>query len=116
MPRGASRGLALIAAACLAGCGTILQPIGEGPAPYGGVRWDVDVIRAQWGTGPEESTSKSVRRRIVTYPLLILDLPLSLVADTLLFPYALFNQIGHWIDDQPLKVMAPKWLYAPGPF
>lgn len=108
--------LALLASALLAGCGTILQPSGKGPVPFGGVRWDVQAIMSQWDRGEGESTSKAVRRRCVVYPLLFLDVPLSLAADIVILPYTLFNQIGAWIDDESLPVNTPKGLRPPGPF
>jgi uncharacterized protein YceK len=105
-----------IAGALLAGCGTVLQPSGDGLALYGGVRWDVGAIRAQWGRGAGEGTGHAVRRKLVAWSLLGLDLPLSLVADTVLAPYTLVRQILCWIDDETIRITTPPGMYPPGPF
>src|SRR5690242_20075760 len=59
--------------ACCAGCGTVGNGMFGIPQPYGGVRSDIETVNAG-GT-----------------PCLVLDLPFSAVADTLLLPLQLPN-------------------------
>ena len=77
-PRLRSPLLPLLAAALFAsGCGTLGSWVVDRPSPYSGVRLDAWIlagrgVRAPWGG--------------ISIPLAVLDLPLSLVADSLLLP------------------------------
>lgn len=113
--RGCGAGVAL--AWALSGCGTILQPSkSHGAALYGGVRWDVSFLRAQYLDGKGESGAKAARRMVLVHALLLFDLPLCLVADTVLLPYTAVNEVLHWLRDDPVPVETPRSLYPPGPF
>ena len=69
----------LIAAVVISGCGTTFQGSGlYGPAIYGGVRCDVLSIAQE----PE-----------VAALILVVDLPFSFVADTVILPWSIYNEI-----------------------
>jgi len=74
-----SRAAAALALLLLAGCGTI-QDLVEEQRVYGGVRRDLE-FRSFPHFGPFGNDP--------TFLLLAIDLPLCLVADTLLLPYTL---------------------------
>jgi uncharacterized protein YceK len=63
----------------LAGCGTLLDAWNDSRI-YGGVRIDVETVA---GIGPADHVEASIPLRVLS----VLDLPLSLVADTLILPY-----------------------------
>ena len=66
-------------ALCASGCGTTLQASGlYGPAIYGGVRCDILSIAQE----PE-----------VAALILVVDLPFSFVADTVILPWSIYNEI-----------------------
>lgn len=78
--------LGILAVALLAGCSTLSETFDDrprcGPHPYCGTSTDIEVIKAATDENP------GVFR--VLAPLALIDLPFSLVADTLFLPYTLF--------------------------
>ncbi len=76
------RSLAILTAAVvISGCGTVLQiDDGHGPAIYGGIRFDVRSI----------TKDKDVGIAL----MMAVDLPFSLVADTVILPWSVYNEIS----------------------
>ena len=70
--------ITLIFAAAVSGCGTIMDATYDGPRIYGGIRWDCE---------PED---KAHSTRVV---FRILDLPFSLIFDTLMLPVSLIRAL-----------------------
>ena len=69
-----------MAAVVISGCGTTLQGgCLSGPAIYGGIRCDVKSIAQADDAGE--------------VLLMLTDLPLSLVADTVILPWSIYNEI-----------------------
>ena len=69
----------LIAAVAISGCGTTFQGCGLfGPAIYGGVRCDILSIAQE----PELAAL-----------ILVVDLPFSFLADTVILPWSIYNEI-----------------------
>ncbi|MEK1941066.1 MAG: YceK/YidQ family lipoprotein [Pseudomonas sp.] len=72
----------------LSGCSTMAETFDDsarcGPRPYCGSATDIEVISA---LGEENAGVFQVLA-----PLALIDLPFSVVADTLFLPYTLFNQ------------------------
>jgi len=100
-PRVFLRGVRLVIASlvlfvALPACGSISQ-FGShnekaGPAIYGGVRIDLRSLWqyfAQYDTVVGDDTAA-----FLGLPLILLDLPLSFVADTVLLPWSLYNEIA----------------------
>ncbi len=83
------QGLVIAAAlALMAGCSTMAETFDDsarcGPRPYCGSATDIEVISA---LGDESAGAFQVLA-----PLALIDLPFSVVADTLFLPYTAFNQ------------------------
>jgi WD40 repeat protein len=80
--------LLLAAAIALQGCGTIVAVSVSGKKydSYMGVKIEV--------VGPAYAASTSSIAWLLLYPLVIVDLPLSFLADTILLPYAISNEPG----------------------
>ncbi|AXA52920.1 YceK/YidQ family lipoprotein [Pseudomonas thivervalensis] len=78
--------LSMLAVVLLAGCSTLSETFDDrprcGPHPYCGSSTDIEVIKAA------TDENAGVFRALV--PLALIDLPFSLVADTLFLPYTLF--------------------------
>ncbi|WP_431081232.1 YceK/YidQ family lipoprotein [Pseudomonas thivervalensis] len=78
--------LSMLAVVLLAGCSTLSEIFDDrprcGPHPYCGSSTDIEVIKAA------TDENAGVFRALV--PLALIDLPFSLVADTLFLPYTLF--------------------------
>jgi uncharacterized protein YceK len=76
----------MLTVALLTGCSTLAETFDDRPRcgvhPYCGVSTDIEVIKA----ATEENAG--IFRALV--PLAVIDLPFSLVADTLLLPYTAF--------------------------
>ncbi len=76
-----------IALAMLAGCSTVSETFGDGKHcgihPYCGSAVDLMVIRG--------ATEENAGVMVVLAPIAIIDLPFSLVADTLVLPYTLLH-------------------------
>ncbi|AHL33259.1 hypothetical protein CD58_10300 [Pseudomonas brassicacearum] len=74
------------AVALLAGCSTLSETFDDrprcGPHPYCGASTDIEVIKAA------TDENAGIFRALV--PLAVIDLPFSLVADTLFLPYTAF--------------------------
>ena len=68
----------------LSGCATSLGLItkGDKAKPYFGTQFNAHIL-----ANPEQLTAKSPVLLWIGYPAALLDLPLSLVADTLVLPY-----------------------------
>ncbi|MCP2073152.1 UNVERIFIED_ORG: uncharacterized protein YceK [Pseudomonas lini] len=71
----------------LGGCATANETFGNGQLcglhPYCGAATDIEVIKA--------TTAESAGALRVLAPLAIIDLPFSIVADTLILPYTIFH-------------------------
>jgi uncharacterized protein YceK len=83
--------LSMVAVFLLGGCGTVsnlsLPPQMEGRQPYGGVRQDIGLVRqnaadAKQATATSESVGDGVEALLAA-----VDVPLSVVGDTLALPY-----------------------------
>ncbi len=79
------------------GCGTfttlkLAQENGKVEPIYGGVRTDINCIV---GVKPKPCPGEWALVDWIAKPCSIVDLPLSLVADTLTLPYAIFWTINH---------------------
>ncbi|MBU6957205.1 YceK/YidQ family lipoprotein [Pseudomonas sp. CVAP len=76
-----------LAVALLAGCSTFSETFGDRPRcgahPYCGSSTDIELIKAT------TDESAGVLRALV--PLAVIDLPFSMVADTLFLPYTAFH-------------------------
>jgi len=76
----------MLAVALLAGCSTLAETYDDRPRcgvhPYCGASTDIEVIKAA------TDENAGIFRALV--PLAVIDLPFSLVADTLLLPYTAF--------------------------
>ncbi len=81
----------LIAAVAISGCGTLFQGHEDsGPAIYGGIRFDVQSI--------------AQAEDAVDVLLMLTDLPFSLVADTVILPWSVYNEIDKGgIDTKSLR-------------
>jgi uncharacterized protein YceK len=94
----ASSGLRCLVLCLLSSCGTIQvrAPWRGTPPPYSGVKYDLSglsqvphcVATAPWTTG--------VGALIITSPAVLVDLPLSLVADTFFLLWDLGSESGGW--------------------
>ncbi|MBI3856077.1 MAG: YceK/YidQ family lipoprotein [Planctomycetes bacterium] len=78
--RAALRPFLLAGALLLGGCGTFAN-LGDQPQIYGGLRYD---IKDLGNTGPCSTALISC-----------VDVPFSLVLDTVLLPVTLFSELGH---------------------
>ncbi|MNP40935.1 hypothetical protein D3C76_1346080 [compost metagenome] len=80
--------LGILAVVLLAGCSTLSETFDDrprcGPHPYCGSATDIEVIKAA------TDENAGVLRALV--PLALIDLPFSLVADTLILPYTVFAE------------------------
>ena len=86
---------AALAAALLSGCGTIFNFASGDPELYGGVQNDLTFIQKPKETGPGVGSGKAA------FLLLPVELTLSLVADTLTLPLAVYlRQRDYAVDDQ----------------
>ena len=78
--------LGTLAVMLLTGCSTLSETFGDrpmcGPHPYCGTSTDVELIKAA------TDDSAGILRALV--PVAVIDLPFSLVADTLFLPYTAF--------------------------
>ena len=94
----ASSGLRCLVLWLLSSCGTtqVRDPWRGTPPPYSGVKYDLSglsqvphcVATAPWTSG--------VGALIITSPAVLVDLPLSFVADTFLLPWDWSSQPGGW--------------------
>ncbi|MBT2337627.1 MULTISPECIES: YceK/YidQ family lipoprotein [Pseudomonas] len=79
--------IAVSAFALLTGCSTLAETFDDrprcGPHPYCGASTDIEVMKA--------ATEDNAGVFRVLAPLAMIDLPFSLVADTLFLPYTAFN-------------------------
>jgi uncharacterized protein YceK len=92
-----ARRLAFSLLLCASGCGTVtaLSEPGPGYGRYEGVLFDVFY--------PVFAASRGSAAWLLLYPLALVDLPLSFVADTLLLPYVAYRE-GH----PPERTAAPE--------
>ena len=98
-----TRFLPLVLLVACTGCGTVVNlvtPVQEGKV-YGGVKTDVDLIQKLFdgstaSTGPLASPSQGVGSlfAVACVVLPFMDLPLSLLGDTLTLP------LTRWLDDR----------------
>ena len=82
-----SKVLALASALALTGCGTyasLEHPNANNPLVFGGIRTNIDVIEH----GPSHNGWLSQQRLYNPY----VDLPLSAIADTFMFPYVVLTR------------------------
>jgi len=96
-------------AGLLAGCGTLAQfGQADGPAAFGGFRTDVKSIYQTPGE------TESFAEAATWLAALVLDLPFSLVADTLVLPYSVFNEIrcGGATVDSWWEMLFANWRVA----
>jgi uncharacterized protein YceK len=83
------RKLLLLAALACAGCGTTVNLATRENRVYGGVRNDIDAIEGLFEGAPAADTHLDAASMLVVVAVAFLpalDLPLSLVADTLTLP------------------------------
>lgn len=84
--------LGALAAALLAGCSTLSETFDDhprcGPHPYCGTSSDVELIKAA------TDEDAGILRALV--PVAVIDLPFSIVADTLFLPYTAFTPGSAW--------------------
>lgn len=88
---------AMVILASLLGCGTIGNMDHE-RTPYGGVAADVN--HAINGQGLVED--------IITVPLAVMDIPFSMVGDTITLPVTSFSSYAKWRETRPRKTYVPK--------
>jgi uncharacterized protein YceK len=89
-------GFAVLAAVCQGGCGTILNFAKGDPDIYGGVQKDIQFIQTPRAGGGGVGVNPS--SLVLLVPV---DACLSLVADTLTLPLAVYlRQNGHASDDK----------------
>ena len=101
-------GLAVLA---LSGCGTaantvFLNELEGGKRAYGGVRTDWEILRERGESGKRESVSAPVWAAI--------DMPFSLVADTITLPYIAAYNVGLFGREDTTNPSAGKpsnWLH-----
>lgn len=100
-----------------AGCGTVANlvksPSEDGGRPFGGVRQDVMCIKqAANGESAVKTRPKSEAEHYPRVAILLFcsaDLPLSLVADVVLWPYmAVYNYINQPIPTPPVTQVLPE--------
>jgi uncharacterized protein YceK len=94
----ASSGLQCLVLCLLSSCGTsqVRDPWRGTPPPYSGVRYDLSglsqvphcVATAPWTSG--------LGALVITSPAVLVDLPLSFVADTILLPWDLRSPSDGW--------------------
>jgi uncharacterized protein YceK len=76
-----------LAVVMLAGCSTFSETFGDRPScgahPYCGSSTDIELIKA--------ATDESAGALRALVPLAVIDLPFSMVADTLFLPYTAFH-------------------------
>jgi uncharacterized protein YceK len=82
------------------GCGTFSQlTSGKGLAIYGGLRVDCSLVGQGWDLiqpSMSESGGWAAREKppmAVLWPVMLLDVPFSLAADTILLPFSLLNEL-----------------------
>jgi uncharacterized protein YceK len=96
--------LAAVAAAALAGCGTTLNLDGE-PRIYGGVMQDFQVAKEKLAqvANPSESgkPASSPVWNLTSSALALVDMPLSLLADTLTLPLTIPAALDARDDPDP---------------
>mgnify|MGYP002136465221 CR=1 FL=1 len=75
-----------VVALTLSGCATTISVIGktDKAMPYAGVRFDGHIV-----ANPQELYARHPALLWVGWPLALIDLPLSAVADTVVLPYML---------------------------
>jgi uncharacterized protein YceK len=78
-----TRVAAIAAMAAQIGCASLINSFGEDRHPYAGVRVDAHIIGAPFDASHEAISSVN----LFQWPFAFVDLPLSLVMDTLLLPY-----------------------------
>ncbi len=93
----------LMLAMALCGCGTLFQGHEDsGPAIYGGIRFDVQSI--------------AQAEDAVDVLLMLMDLPFSLVADTVILPWSIYNEIDKGgIDTRSFQQMGYRSGCLPPP-
>jgi uncharacterized protein YceK len=99
MCRRALTGLAAVAAAALAGCGTTLNLDGESRV-YGGVVQDFQIAKdhlAKVGNPGKSGTQDgSACWNLTASALALIDVPLSVVGDTLSLPLTIQTAMDNW--------------------
>lgn len=84
--------LGALAAALLAGCSTLSETFDDhprcGPHPYCGASSDIELIKA--------ATDEDAGILRALMPVAVIDLPFSIVADTLFLPYTAFTPGSAW--------------------
>lgn len=99
--RGTLLALALSAVLFAPGCATVVQLLdgNKGPAMYGGTRSIIATF---------QDVAHGIKVQELSLVILALDWPLSLVADTLLFPWAAVNELV-LEDDVKVRAFYEAW-------
>lgn len=102
------------------GCGTVANlarpgPEAGGKAPFGGVSHDMCCIRraadGEFNTGADHSLTSGQLVQAVKVVLYALDLPLSLIADVVTWPYV----VAYSVVNEPVPVPPVILATPPGP-
>ena len=102
----------------LAGCGTLCNLGGiesrqiGGTRPYGGVVMDARILRDEVGTGALAKTTGDITDSAFKCLFWLIDVPVSLAADTLTLPITIPRALTRRLNTPPdLEDIAPLWSH-----